>query len=95
MNRQTNRSENTLGVFGRSAARIIVALTAVVVLLGFSGFAYQSVSEARDDRQYQTRGELIDVGGYRLHLYCTGQGNPAIQPDLLNDLDGTGFDERE
>lgn len=23
-------------------------------------------------------GELIDVGGYSLHLYCTGEGGPAV-----------------
>jgi pimeloyl-ACP methyl ester carboxylesterase len=23
-------------------------------------------------------GELIDVGGYRMHLYCTGEGSPTV-----------------
>jgi pimeloyl-ACP methyl ester carboxylesterase len=23
-------------------------------------------------------GRLVDVGGYRLHLYCTGEGSPAV-----------------
>ena len=23
-------------------------------------------------------GELVDVGGYRVHLYCTGSGSPAV-----------------
>jgi pimeloyl-ACP methyl ester carboxylesterase len=23
-------------------------------------------------------GKLVDVGGYRLHLYCTGEGNPTV-----------------
>lgn len=23
-------------------------------------------------------GKLVDVGGYRVHLYCTGAGNPAV-----------------
>jgi pimeloyl-ACP methyl ester carboxylesterase len=23
-------------------------------------------------------GKLIDIGGYRLHLYCTGQGRPTV-----------------
>ena len=26
----------------------------------------------------QPTGELVDVGGYRVHLYCTGQGNPPV-----------------
>jgi hypothetical protein len=24
------------------------------------------------------RGKLIDVGGYRVHLYCTGSGSPTV-----------------
>lgn len=23
-------------------------------------------------------GKLVDVGGYRVHLYCTGEGTPAV-----------------
>jgi pimeloyl-ACP methyl ester carboxylesterase len=23
-------------------------------------------------------GELVDVGGYRVHIYCTGEGSPAV-----------------
>src|ERR1700743_1185340 len=23
-------------------------------------------------------GRLVDVGGYRVHLYCTGQGSPTV-----------------
>jgi hypothetical protein len=23
-------------------------------------------------------GELVDVGGYRVHLYCTGTGSPTV-----------------
>ena len=24
------------------------------------------------------RGQLVDVGGYRLHLHCTGKGSPTV-----------------
>jgi len=30
-------------------------------------------------------GRLIDVGGYRVHLYCTGEGSPAVM------IAGAGF----
>ena len=23
-------------------------------------------------------GKLVDVGGYRVHLYCTGEGTPTV-----------------
>lgn len=27
---------------------------------------------------YPPPGELVDVGGYRVHLYCTGKGSPTV-----------------
>jgi pimeloyl-ACP methyl ester carboxylesterase len=27
---------------------------------------------------YPPLGQMVDVGGYRVHLYCTGQGNPTV-----------------
>ena len=34
---------------------------------------------------YPPPGRLIDVGGYRVHLYCTGQGSPTVM------IVGAGF----
>jgi len=58
--------------------RIAGVIIVVVILLGGSGLAYQSASEAKDKQQYPPPGQLFDVGGYRLHLYCTGQGSPTV-----------------
>ena len=71
-------SENKLKTFGYRAARIAGALLALLILLGGSGLAYQAISEARDMNQYPPPGQLIDIGGYRLHLYCTGHGDPTV-----------------
>lgn len=38
------------------------------------GFAAQTPSKSR--LQYRPPGELVDVGEYRVHIYCTGQGDP-------------------
>src|SRR5580658_564736 len=27
---------------------------------------------------YPPPGQLVDLGGYRVHLYCTGQGDPTV-----------------
>lgn len=35
--------------------------------------------------QLAAPGQLIDVGGHRLHLYCTGQGSPTVM------IAGAGF----
>jgi pimeloyl-ACP methyl ester carboxylesterase len=34
---------------------------------------------------YPLPGQLIDLGGYRVHLYCTGQGSPTVM------IVGAGF----
>jgi pimeloyl-ACP methyl ester carboxylesterase len=52
----------------------------VIVLLGLAaiGGGYQTVAAASDARAYPMPGRLIDVGGHRLHLACTGAGGPTV-----------------
>ena len=33
---------------------------------------------APDTSLYEAPGKLVDVGGYRLHIHCQGQGLPAL-----------------
>src|SRR4051812_14891888 len=42
------------------------------------GGAYQTASAAADASAYPMPGQLIDVGGHRLHLNCTGSGSPTV-----------------
>src|SRR5262245_47966108 len=49
---------------------------AVLVLLSLAG-AYETVSRATEPT-IAMRGELVDVGPYRLHLECTGSGAPTV-----------------
>ena len=42
------------------------------------GGGYQTVRESLDAKAYPPPGQLIDVGGHRLHLYCTGTGSPTV-----------------
>ena len=49
----------------------------LVLALLFSS-AYQAVASAADLRRYPAPGQLIDVGGHRLHIYCLGQGEPTV-----------------
>ncbi len=42
---------------------------------------YQAIATQVDQRSYPPPGQLVDVGGYRLHLYCLGQnidGRPTV-----------------
>ncbi len=54
------------------------ALLVFVILLALAGFLYQNISEARDRRFNPMPGKLVDVGGYKMHIDCTGQGSPNV-----------------
>jgi pimeloyl-ACP methyl ester carboxylesterase len=62
----------------RIIARILF-FAAVLTL--FAGFLYENISEARDRRFHPMPGQLIDVGGYKMHINCTGQGTPTVVLD--------------
>ncbi|NTU80640.1 MAG: hypothetical protein HGA45_14895, partial [Chloroflexales bacterium] len=64
-------------VLHRIGTGLIVALVLIVVL-GLAGAIYESAAEAADLRAYPPPGQLVDVGGYRLHLNCTGTGSPTV-----------------
>jgi pimeloyl-ACP methyl ester carboxylesterase len=49
-----------------------------VLALAAVGGGYQTVREAVDAHAYPMPGQLIDVGGHRLHLHCTGSGSPTV-----------------
>jgi len=45
------------------------------------GYIYESLAEAADAKAYPPPGHLVDVGGYRLHINCTGTGSPTVVID--------------
>lgn len=42
------------------------------------GGAYQTIGAANDASKVSMPGRLVDVGGHRLHLSCTGSGSPTV-----------------
>jgi pimeloyl-ACP methyl ester carboxylesterase len=53
----------------------------VVLGLMLIGAVYEARAEAADARAYPPPGQLVDVGGYRLHINCTGTGSPTVVID--------------
>jgi pimeloyl-ACP methyl ester carboxylesterase len=49
-----------------------------VLVLAAAGVIYENISEARDRRFNPMDGRRLDVGGYRMHIDCTGEGSPAV-----------------
>jgi pimeloyl-ACP methyl ester carboxylesterase len=60
------------------SARWLLYLVVGVLALASVGGGYETVREAVDARAYPVPGRLIDVGGHRLHLSCTGSGSPTV-----------------
>jgi pimeloyl-ACP methyl ester carboxylesterase len=60
----------------RGARWLLYPVLAVLMVTSVGG--YETVREYLDARAYPMPGQLIDVGGYRLHLHCTGSGSPTV-----------------
>jgi pimeloyl-ACP methyl ester carboxylesterase len=61
--------------------RILLGLLALIVLLAASGAAYEAIMAVGDTKRYPPPGQMVDVGGHRLHLHCVGQGSPTVVLD--------------
>lgn len=61
----------------RVRAVLILSLVAVV-LLASAGALYQAISVKREAERFRPPGQLVDVGGRRLHLVCIGAGEPTV-----------------
>jgi pimeloyl-ACP methyl ester carboxylesterase len=61
--------------------RILLGLLALIVLIAAGGASYEAIMATGDARRYPAPGQLVDIGGHRLHLNCVGQGNPTVVLD--------------
>jgi pimeloyl-ACP methyl ester carboxylesterase len=66
---------------GRRFLRWLGGMVAGLVILSLLGAVYESAAEAADARTYPPPGQLVNVGGYRLHIYCMGAGSPTVVID--------------
>jgi pimeloyl-ACP methyl ester carboxylesterase len=61
----------------RTRAWVVYPLFVVYALSAIGG-GYQTVRESFERRADSAPGRLVDVGGHRLHLLCTGSGSPTV-----------------
>ena len=61
----------------RSVRWLLYPVLAVLTVASVGG-GYETVRESLDARAYPMPGQLVDVGGYRLHLHCTGSSSPTV-----------------
>lgn len=58
--------------------RGFIGLSIFTFVLAITGMIYQTAATESDQRKYPAPGELVNVGGYKMHIYCMGEGSPTI-----------------
>ena len=53
-------------------------LVATIALIAGAGFLYQRIAVRAAARRFRAPGQLVDVGGHRLHVACSGTGRPYV-----------------
>lgn len=61
----------------RGLARVVLALVALIAGLAGAGAGYEALAARGDAEAYPAPGRLVDVGGYMLHINCTGDAGDA------------------
>ncbi|MCC6626273.1 MAG: alpha/beta hydrolase [Chloroflexi bacterium] len=75
---------------GRGCLVWLGGIVAVLLGLLLLGALYEAGAEAAAVRAHPPPGQLVDVGGHRLHIYCVGTGSPTVVIDAgLGDWSAT------
>lgn len=75
---------------GRGLSRMLLGLLLATLGLLLAGVIYQALATVRDERAFPPPGQLVDVGGHRLHIHCLGTGSPTVVTE--NGLGGSSPD---
>jgi pimeloyl-ACP methyl ester carboxylesterase len=65
----------------RWTGKAILGLIVALLALAAAGAIYQAIATELAERAYPPPGEMVDVGGYSLHINCVGQGSPTVVLD--------------
>src|SRR5215212_4203406 len=61
----------------RGARWLLYPVLAMLMVASVGG-GYQTVRQSIDTKAYPMPGQLVDVGGHRMRIYCTGTGSPTV-----------------
>jgi len=80
------KDSRVLRALTRAAGGTLAVIAAVAAL----GATYETIAGSEDRSTYPPAGRLVDVGGYRMHLDCRGEGSPTVVMDA--GLGGSSLD---
>jgi pimeloyl-ACP methyl ester carboxylesterase len=70
----------------RRIGMALLGLIVVLLALAVAGAIYQAIATELAERAYPPPGEMVDVGGYSLHINCVGQESPTVVLDAGSGL---------
>src|SRR5215208_2825012 len=79
-------SSSTARRLMRRIGMALLGLIVVLLALAVAGAIYQAIATELAERTYPPPGEMVDIGGYSLHINCTGQGSPTVILDAGSGL---------
>lgn len=72
-------------MMGNPLLDLFAGLAALIAALALAGAIYQVIATRQSERKYPPPGRLVDVGGYRLHLLCSGPESTDGSPTVVMD----------
>lgn len=82
------KSQRSSGKLGGCLRNVLVGLAVLLIAAGAAGASYQIAATASDQRNFPAPGERVDVGGFSLHLRCTGTAQAGSPTVILEALSG-------
>lgn len=58
--------------------RIFSILLLIVIILALVMLTAGAIAKSNLAKKYPAPGQMVDVGGYKMHINCTGQGSPTV-----------------
>ena len=74
----------------RRIKKILLGIMGLLLIAALAGTSYRWLADRRDLAKTPPPGRLVDVGGHRLHIWCTGSVEPGTPAVLLDSGLGGG-----
>jgi pimeloyl-ACP methyl ester carboxylesterase len=77
----------------RRGKRVLIGLSGLLIIAVLTGATYEWIATDNDLSATPPPGRLVDVGGHRLHIWCSGAGAPSVilETGLGGSSAGWGF----
>jgi pimeloyl-ACP methyl ester carboxylesterase len=72
-------------MMGNRLLDLLIGVAALISTLALAGAIYQAIATRISEAKYLPPGRLVDVGGYRLHIHCSGPGGAQGGPTVVMD----------